>query len=55
MNLYTEPEDAGNEYRKEMLAQFNAMLRRERRKADSRRKRFFRPDLSSVGNSHESV
>lgn len=55
MNLYTEREDAGNEYRKEMLAQFNAMLRRERRKADSRRKRFFRPDLSSVQAYAESV
>ncbi|NQT19498.1 MAG: dienelactone hydrolase family protein [Planctomycetes bacterium] len=55
MNLYTEPEDAGNEYRKEMLAQFNAMLSREHRKADSRRKRFFRPDFSSVQAYAESV
>ena len=55
MNLYQEHEDAGNEYRKEMFAQFNAMLRRERRKADSRRKRFFRPNLSSVQAYAESV
>jgi len=55
MNLYTEPEDAGNEYRKEIMAQFNAMIRRERRKADTRRKRFFRPDLSSVEAYAESV
>jgi hypothetical protein len=55
MNLYHEREDAGNEHRKEMLARFNAMLRRERRKADSRRKRFFRPDLSSVQAYAESA
>jgi len=55
MNLYSEPENAGNDYRKEMMAQFNALIRRERRKADARRKRFFRPDLSSVEAYAECV
>jgi len=55
MNLYSEREDAGNVYRKEIMAQFDAMIRRERRKSDSRRKRFFRPDFSSVQAYAESV
>ena len=37
------------------MAQFNAMIRRERRKADSRRGRFFRPTMSSVQAYAESI
>ena len=48
MNLYTEPEAAGGKYRKDLYSQVKAAISRRRRKADTRRKRFFQPDCSSV-------
>lgn len=55
MKLYTEPEDAGGKYRKDLYSQVQAAIRRQRRKADTRRKRFFRPDCSSVKAYSESI
>lgn len=48
MKHYTEPEDAGWEHRKALLAQVKGAIRRRRRTADARRRKFFRPDCSSV-------
>ncbi len=55
MNFYTEPEDAGYAHRAEVLSQFKALLGKERRKADARRKQYFRPDLSSIEAYRESI
>ena len=55
MKLYTEAEEAGYEHRKTLLSQVKAAIRRERRKADTRRKRFFQPDCSSVDAYSASI
>ena len=48
MKLYREPLDAGSPHRAAHLAQVKKLVRREQRRADARRRRFFRPDTSSV-------
>lgn len=48
MNLYSEPKDAGNGYRKEMLDQVNELIEREYKAAERQRKRYFKPNLTSI-------
>lgn len=53
--LYSESYDAGNEFRKSMLDEVRALLRREQRKADRRRKTHFKPDFSSLDSYEQST
>lgn len=55
MNLYRESPETGNEFRKTMLAEVKALLRREQRKADRRRKEYFKPDFSSISAYEQST
>ena len=55
MRLYREPPEAGNAFRETMLAEVKALVRSERRKADRRRKQYFKPELSSVAAYEESA
>jgi len=55
MDLYQEAPDAGNEFRKEMLAEVRALLRRRYKKADRRRKTNFKPDFTSVEAYEQST
>ena len=55
IGLYSEPPEAGNAFRETMLKEVKALLRKERLKADRRRKRYFKPDLSSVESYEQSA
>jgi hypothetical protein len=55
MDLYTEPPAASNRFRNEFLGQIQALISREQRDADRRRKQFFRPDLSSLSAYENSA
>jgi len=55
MDLYSEPPEAGNDFRKSMLEEVQTLVRRERQKADRRRKRYFKPELSSVDSYEQSI
>ena len=52
---YSESPGAANKYRVRMLGEVHALVRREQRKADRRRSRFFAPDLMSVAGYESSV
>jgi len=47
MNLYSEPPEAANHHRKEILAQIESLITRQRKESDAQRERFFCPDFSS--------
>ena len=53
--VYTEPVEVADPYRKAMLAEVNALVRSEQKRADQRRKRFFQPDYSSPEAFEKSV
>ncbi len=55
MDLYYEPEDAGNQFRETMLREVRALIHRRRQKADRHRKRYFRPDFSSLDAYEKSI
>lgn len=55
MNLHSEPPDFGNKFRKAMLKEVKTLVRMEQRKADRRRKQYFRPDLSSIAAYEQST
>ncbi|MDO9464691.1 MAG: prolyl oligopeptidase family serine peptidase [bacterium] len=55
VGLYSEPPEAGNDFRKSMLEEVQTLLRKEQQKADRRRKRYFKPKLSSVDSYEQSV
>ncbi len=48
MNLFTEPMDAGNSYRSDMLDQMNNLIQHEFKAAEKRRKQFFHVDYGSI-------
>ena len=48
LRMYSESPDAANEHRGRMLREVHTLLRREQRKADKRRARFFAPDFRSI-------
>lgn len=48
MDLYSECPENSNVFREAMLKEVQALIRKEQRKADRRRKQYFKPDLSSV-------
>ena len=55
MDLHSECPEAGNTFRETMLAEVNTLVRTERRKADRRRKQYFKPDLSSLAAYEQST
>ncbi|MDP7023228.1 MAG: prolyl oligopeptidase family serine peptidase [Kiritimatiellia bacterium] len=55
MDLYNESPETGNAFRETMLAEVKALVRTEQRKADRRRKQYFKPDLSSVAGYEQST
>ena len=55
MNLYSEPPETGAVFRETMLAEVKVLVRTERRKADRRRKQYFKPELSSVAIYERSI
>ncbi len=55
LNLYCEKEGFGNRYREEKLLQLNRLIELERKKADTARKGYFKPDFSSVPNYVNSI
>lgn len=55
MDLYSELPEAGNAFRETMLREVKALLHKEQRKADRRRKQYFRPEFSSVAAYEQSI
>ena len=55
MDLHCESPETGNRFRQTMLAEVKALVGKEQRKADRRRKQYFRPDLSSVAAFEQST
>ena len=55
MDLYREPQDAGNSYRKTMLEEVRRLLDKEYKKADHHRDRYFAPDFSSIDSYERSL
>lgn len=55
MNLYCECPEAGNVFREKMLAEVKMLVRAQQRKADRRRKQYFKPDLSSTAAYEQSI
>lgn len=53
--MHTEAQDAGNLFRARMLREVLALLRREQNRADRRRRRYFRPDVTSPAAYERSV
>lgn len=54
-SLFSESPDAGNTFRASMLDEVQALVRREQRKSDRCRSRFFTPDTTSVAAYEHSV
>jgi len=48
MDLHSECPETGNTFREAMLAEVKTLVRTEQRKADRRRKQYFKPDFSSI-------
>lgn len=55
MDLYSELPEAGNAFRETMLKEVKALLQKEQRKADGRRKQYFKPEFSSVATYEQST
>lgn len=55
MNLYREAPESSLNYRKAMLAEVKALLNREQRKAERRRKKYFQMDFRSLEAYAESA
>ena len=55
MEFYKEAPDAGNEFRKTMLEEVEALVSKEQSEADKRRQEYFQPDFSSLDSYQQST
>ena len=55
MGLHSESPATGNSFRETMLAEVKALVRKQQRKADRRRRQYFKPHLSSVAAYEQST